>query len=225
MKTFIEKVRYKIKQYYEGYILKKPEAKLALDFLRKDKIYDFRHNYQLPRKPIIFDCGGFKGDWTAKMLSKHPDAEIHIFEIAQIYIEYLIKRFDGVRTVHVYPFGLGADNKQIEFAIDDVATGIFSKKNVSSKQQGEVKRVDDFLKENRIDRIDLLKMNIEGGEYELLDALIKSNFIRKCLNVQIQFHNYGEWSVVKRDELKSELRKTHDCTYDFEWTFENWRLQ
>ena len=89
---------------------------------------------------------------------------------------------------------------------------------------GKIRDVVEFIKEHSISKIDLLKMNIEGGEYELLDRLITTGEIKKCKNIQIQFHNYGEWSILKRDQLKDELRKTHFCTYDFEWTFEGWQL-
>uniref|UniRef100_UPI004048DBFB FkbM family methyltransferase n=1 Tax=Algoriphagus sp. TaxID=1872435 RepID=UPI004048DBFB len=221
------KINYKIVQYFEGYILRKPEALLALDFIRNDRKLDFRHRYSLKTGAIIFDCGGFKGDWTAKMLNlyQHLNPKIYVFEIAKPYIEILKNRFENNKNVEVFGFGLGSDNQTIEFSISDIATSIYASSVDAVTESGEIKSVQAFLDEQLITQIDLLKMNIEGGEYDLLDSLIASGFVKNCKNIQIQFHNYGEWSKVRRDNIKTQLANTHISTYDYEWTFENWELK
>jgi FkbM family methyltransferase len=227
IRILLYKINYKIVQYYEGYILRKPEALLALDFIRNDKKLDFRHRYTFRPGAIIFDCGGFKGDWTAKMLKiyQHLNPKFYIFEIAGPYIDILKNRFENNKNVEVFGFGLGSENQTIEFSISDIATSIFASSVDHVTESGEIKNVQTFLKEYSITHIDLLKMNIEGGEYDLLDSLISSGFVKKCKNIQIQFHNYGEWSIIRRDNIKAQLAKTHNSTYDYEWTFENWELK
>jgi len=227
MTNFISKVIDKLKQWYQAYILKNPDALLARDFLKKDKKMDFRHRYTFGPNPVIFDCGGHNGDWTLKMFNMYRDRNprIYVFEIVGSYISHLRKRFYNNQDVHILDFGLGDEDKVIEFSVSSIATSIFSKPAGSATESGKIRDVVGFLEENSIRKIDLLKMNIEGGEYELLDRLVTSGAVGFCLNIQIQFHNYGEWSILKRDKLKEELRKTHVCTYDFEWTFENWQLK
>jgi FkbM family methyltransferase len=224
--VLLYKINYKIIQYYEGYILRKPEALLALDFIKNDKKMDFRHRYKLNQDAIIFDCGGFKGDWTIKMLKlyRNLNPKIFVFEIAKPFVEILETNFKKDKNVKVFGFGLGSDNATIQFSVSDISTSIFGENTAGRIEKGEIKNVHTFIKENSISEIDLLKMNIEGGEYDLLDSLIASGFIKKCKNIQIQFHNYGEWSILRRDNIKFQLAKTHKCTYDYEWTFENWEL-
>ena len=38
------------------------------------------------------------------------------------------------------------------------------------------------------DHVDLIKINIEGGEYELLEAILDNNLAKAFDNLQIQFH-------------------------------------
>lgn len=226
MTDFISKVIDKFKQYYHAYVLKDPAALIARDYLNKNRQMDYRHRFVFEPNPIIFDCGGHNGDWTFKMSKMYSDMNpnIYVFEIVGSFVGHLKRRFKSNSGIHVFGFGLGAEDKTIEFSVSDIATSVYSKEPRSETEFGKIRDVVDFLNEYSIRKIDLLKMNIEGGEYELLDRLITSGAIRKCKNIQIQFHNYGEWSVLKRDQLKSELRKTHICTYDFEWTFEGWQL-
>ena len=227
MTNFIVKVIDKLKQWYQAYILKNPDALLAQDFLKKNKIMDFRHRYAFGSDPVIFDCGGHHGDWTLRMFNMYRDLnpQIYVFEIVDSFISHLRKRFHNNQDVHIFDFGLGEEDKTIEFSVSSIATSIFSKTAESAIESGKIRSVVGFLEENSIRKIDLLKMNIEGGEYELLDKMITSGVVKFCVNIQIQFHNYGEWSIIKRDKLKKELSKTHFCTYDFEWTFENWQLK
>jgi FkbM family methyltransferase len=224
--SLLYKIKYKIKQYFDGYILRKPSALLALDFIKNDKKLDYRHRYSLQPEAIIFDCGGYVGDWTAQMLNlyQHLNLKFYVFEIARPYIVILEKRFLNSKNVQVFGFGLGSEDQQIEFSVSDIATSIFSPTVNLVTETGVIKNVNTFLRLNSIAQIDLLKMNIEGGEYDLLDSLIVSGFIKKCKNIQIQFHNYGEWTVKRRDNIKAQLKLTHKCTYDYEWTFENWEL-
>ena len=68
-------------------------------------------------------------------------------------------------------------------------------------------------------------MNIEGGEYDLLEYLVGTEWIGKIEDIQIQFHNYGPEYVRRKDKIRLELSKTHYLTYDYALIFENWRLR
>ena len=50
----------------------------------------------------------------------------------------------------------------------------------------EFKKASDYIK----GKIDLLKINIEGGEYEVLENLIENDLIKNIDNIQIQFHDF-----------------------------------
>ena len=75
-----------------------------------------------------------------------------------------------------------------------------------------------------ITNINLLKINIEGGEFPLLFELIKNNKIKNIKNLQIQFHNFVPNAKILREEIRSVLNQTHHLTYDYYFIWENWQL-
>lgn len=83
----------------------------------------------------------------------------------------------------------------------------------------------DFLKENNIKTIDLMKINIEGGEYALLEHLIEAGHIKEIKNIQIQFHDFVPDADKRMCKIQSGLEETHFLTYQYRFVWENWRLR
>ena len=56
------------------------------------------------------------------------------------------------------------------------SSSIFKK----GKKQTEIQLIEmaDFLREKNIKQVDLMKINIEGSEYDLLEHLIETGFIK-----------------------------------------------
>lgn len=223
MKTFIKKVKYKLVQWYEGYIKRSPDALLALRWISENRQHDFRHRYDLGENAVIFDCGGYDGEWANKMALMYPSASIYIFEVVPSYCAALNDRFSGNKNIHVFDFGLGKSDGSIDIAVDGVASSEFLTKEDTKSVTGRIKKFGSFIHEHDLHQIDLLKMNIEGGEYDLLISILDDNFALNCLNIQVQFHNYGQWCVEKRELIRKRLKVTHFLTYDFAWNFENWQ--
>ena len=80
-----------------------------------------------------------------------------------------------------------------------------------------------FAKEN-IKSVQLMKINIEGGEYELLERLIDTGLIKIIDNVQVQFHNISKDSTDKMERIQERLKHTHNATYQYKFVWENWVL-
>jgi cell wall assembly regulator SMI1 len=83
----------------------------------------------------------------------------------------------------------------------------------------------DFVSENRIRHIDLMKVNIEGGEYDLLEHVIATGLIHRVENIQVQFHDFFPDAVRRMAKIHDELTKTHYLTYQYRFVWENWRLK
>jgi len=222
-----EKIIYKITQWFQGYVLRDPDALVALEWIKNDRVHDFRHRYHLPQDAVIFDLGGHVGDWSAKLLENHPTATIYVFEVIPSYAAQLRRRFASTRAVKVCEFGLGEANTILDFTVDGLSSSSFRVDIPSKTEIVKARIVDvvDFIRDANIHRIDLMKVNIEGGEYPLLRRLISSDTVKIVLKKQIQFHNLGDWAIEERERIRAELQKTHELTYDYRWTFENWRLK
>lgn len=223
--TLIEKIAYKIKQLVNGYVLRNPDDLLALEYIKEDRKYDFRHRYNLMPGDVVFDLGAHKGSWCKRMLSMYPESRMHLFELLPKYAEDLMQRFHGFDNVIVNDFGISAQAAELRISEDGLSSSAVSHKTGSKVHIGKIKGFDEYVMAKSISNIKLMKMNIEGGEYDLLEYLIGTEWIGRIEDIQIQFHNYGEEYVQRRNEIRQELSKTHYLTYDYAWTFENWRIK
>ncbi len=77
------------------------------------------------------------------------------------------------------------------------------------------------MKKKKINNIELLKINIEGAEYDLLKYLYEKNFLPKINHIQIQPHDFENESLGNLLELHRNLHKTHNLklSYPFVWDF------
>ena len=68
-----------------------------------------------------------------------------------------------------------------------------------------------------------MKINIEGGEYDLLEHFLESGFIKNINNIQIQFHDFIPNAEERMKKIQYELEKTHSLTYQYPFVWENWQ--
>jgi FkbM family methyltransferase len=72
--------------------------------------------------------------------------------------------------------------------------------------------------------IALLKMNVEGMEYELLPHVIDAGLHRHIRNLQVQFHLIeGRDSEREYDVIAEKLGETHQRSWYYRHCWENWR--
>ena len=89
-----------------------------------------------------------------------------------------------------------------------------------------MKSITDFIKINKINHVDLIKINIEGGEYEVLETLLNNNMISIFKNIQVQFHDFIVENAKERmNAIQKKIALTHELTYQYEFVWENWKLK
>ena len=87
------------------------------------------------------------------------------------------------------------------------------------------KRTENGKKNYKLKKIDVIKINIEGAEFDLLNEVIKKNYQTKFDNIQVQFHKMFDDSHEKRDIIRKKLSETHQLTYDYTFVWENWKIK
>ena len=90
---------------------------------------------------------------------------------------------------------------------------------------GRLVKAINFLQDSHIEKIDLMKINIEGGEYDLLEHLIDFGYVKYIKNIQVQFHDLLPNAEQRMLMIQRELEKTHNLTYQYLFVWENWRLK
>ncbi len=126
----------------------------------------------------IFDVGANIGDWSAHCAGIFEKAAIHSFEPVPSTYEVLAGRASGQTRIAPHPFGLSNANGDAEFTYYGPENSFLSTMVApvhdhlqSSRISIKLRRGDDVVGELGVTRIDLLKIDVEGMEYEVLEGL------------------------------------------------------
>ena len=205
------------KQLYQS-----PQEKRVLPWIKDKGDKTFRLNYDLDENSLVFDLGGYEGQWASDIFSRYC-CRIHVFEPVSEFADKIKARFAGNKRILVHQFGLSNENRAVLLSVNKTSSSLY-------KQRGELKEVRlvkavDFIQENHIQEIDLMKINIEGAEYDLLEHLIDTGLISNIHNIQVQFHDFVSNAEQRMIMLQKELEKTHGLTYQYPFVWENWRVK
>lgn len=148
------------------------------------KIYQFQ---PLRKNPLIIDCGANMGLSVLFFSRYYPDARIIAFEPEQNIVDVLeknIKSFE-LNQVELHTSAVWDEKTSLEFFTDGGMGGSVTNQYTEQKPVSiPTERLKDFL----IERVDLLKMDIEGAELKvLLDCEPKLHLIDHLF---IEYHSF-----------------------------------
>ena len=192
----------------------------SLFFENEGKDESIRFDYKLSKGDIIFDLGAFKGEFSEKVYSE--SSRFYLFDTNPKMVKYLNKKFKGKKNVSVHPFGLGERDTHGSTRLPIfpwASAGASYEENKNEKLI--VKDFIKFCEEYKINEIEVLKINIEGAEYNLMKYLYKNKFLKNINHIQIQPHDFDNESLNNLLELHRNLHKTHKLklSYPFVWDF------
>lgn len=174
----------------------------------------------LPHCRVAFDVGANVGDWTALALIINPSLEIHAFEPSPTTASRLAsRRFPS--NVHLNQFGLGEQSETRELFVYKDGSGansFYRRVGTPSEQQTSepvsVRTLDQYRQEARIERVDFVKIDVEGHELSVLRGA-RQSLAAGALGV-VQFE-YGGSYIDARAHLKDvwELVAAADRDYSF----------
>lgn len=199
-----------------------PAKKRFTPWFRDNGDKTLRMEYGLNEKSVVFDLGGFEGQWASDIFSRYC-CWIHIFEPVEEFALNIEKRFARNNKILVHKFGLSNENTEARISVEQDGSSTF-KGGKNGRDIRLVKAVD-FMRENHITHIDLMKINIEGGEYDLLDHLIETGFIKDIDNIQVQFHDFVPNAEQRMTIIQEKLNNTHELTYQYPFVWENWAIR
>ena len=188
---------------YDFKKLNKKDHDLSFDEILKKK---------LPTDPIIFDIGANKGQSIERYLKIFNNPTIHSFEPIKDEIYKLEKKYQNNKNIYLNNFALGEKNEIRNFNITAKSdNSSFNEINLgtnwiktrstqnNTSEEGYIKKIekvkvstlDEYVKENKIDKIDLIKIDTQGYEDKVLEGslnTIKSNKI-SVIQTEIMFDN------------------------------------
>lgn len=181
-----------------------------------------RLNYDLNEESLILDVGGYRGQWASDIFSMYL-CTIHIFEPVSAFAEGIVKRFSKNPKIVVHKVGLSNKTRRAMISCEEDGSSTF--RQGTCAEEILLVRASDFLQNSGIGSVDLMKINIEGGEYDLLEHLLAAGLVRHCRNIQVQFHDFVPDASRRMKNIQQQLAITHFLTYQYPFVWENWRLR
>lgn len=213
------KLIHKAKRAYSRIVLRDP-FHLALAAWRRDKGEVTRKmNLDLTADSVVVDVGAYIGV-TARRIHDRFGCTLHLFEPVPEFHAQCAARFADAPNVTCYNFGLSDTDARVDMNVDGEASAASG----ASDQGGfELRRACDAFAEAGIGKIDLMEINIEGGEYELLPHLIATGLITDIAQLRIQFHLSRKDASERRDSIREALEETHFEEWAYPFVWESWR--
>lgn len=194
----IKKGRYKefkIK-IYSDYIFIPDSSSFLSSFkpIFVDKIYKFN---PIQKKPVILDIGANIGLSTIYFSKVYKDANIIAYEADPVIFSYLKKNCSHLSNMPTLKNkAVWSEDSSLYFkSTGDDAGKIVSKKDHDTLEV-ESENISDIL--TRHDKIDMLKIDIEGAEIEVMIAA--SEHLRRVKSLFVEYH-----SICSQDQRLEEL--------------------
>lgn len=147
---------------------------------------------------------------------------VYVFEPHPKYYAHCVERFRDNPKIHVFDFGVSDKHGEFLLTDDEDGSSFQNGQETGSGIKCRTRRFSDALQEIGVARIDLMKINIEGGEYPLLTHILSEGLTEIVKDFQIQFHNFVPDAISKRELIQHGLKETHYCTWNYDFVWENW---
>jgi FkbM family methyltransferase len=154
----------------------------------------------LSDKNIIIDLGACRGEFSSEFMKHYPTHKCILVEANPTNFRYLPNDDKIIKYMNLIST---KNDEEITFYEDPKSPYNGSKMfNYFNGIEHKIKTItlDKIISENNIDYIDLLKIDIEGSEYELLENLSMST-LEKVKQITIEFHDFIDPSLKNRTEI------------------------
>ena len=180
--------------------------------------YDFLHSLHeifldqvykidLGEKPVIIDCGANIGLSLLYFKRKHPDAHVIAFEPDNTNYDLIsnnIKTY-GLSNVDLRKEAVWSKNEVLHFKSVNSLGSMITKEMGNDTYEVKAVRLKDILPE----KVGLLKMDIEGAEYEVIKDIEDS--LCNIDNMFIEYHG----SFDNQDQLNEILNLMTDKGFKY----------
>lgn len=172
-------------------------------------------------EPVVFDIGSNIGAFTSWMARTRPESKVYAFEPQRIVFYLLCANMaiNNLHNVYCYNMAFGDSDSKIKFIepnYDSPADfGTFSLVNdtINAKSESliiDMYKLDSFVKEYQIEKIDLIKIDVEGMDLKVLHGA--KNSIKK--HRPVIFVEYcNEYGSI-HEQIKSFLDE-----YNYQYSF------
>jgi len=185
------------------------------------------HEADIDAGSIVLDAGAYTGEWAQEIMERY-NPTIHAFEPDPRNFKQLDKRAHDNARLIPYPFGLGEKNESVRMTLEMLGSSMFadtSGKNGVPWAEVEIRDIAEVWQSLGLDRVDLMKINIEGAEFPLLERMIEVDLLKQVDCFMIQFHEWHPGAYRRRRKIREALGKSHALAWDYHFIWEKWVLK
>jgi hypothetical protein len=173
-------------------------SEINLKLWQESEAESMRYNYCVEPGELCIDIGSYRREWADDMIKRYG-CKVECFDALDNRAAWT---HDGVLMMggqYYYTSAFEPEGPQQTYKCVDIAP---------------------YLRHE----IAVLKMNIEGCEYDLMEYIIQKGLQKNVRNFQIQFHIVDglEWEE-RYNWIAERLSETHKITWRFPWLWENWQ--
>jgi len=170
---------------------------------------------------LVIDAGGYEGEWTATMIARYG-CRSEIFEPFPSYSDHCKRLFSRNTLIRVHTSALGGSSRITKFSFAANGTSEFITTEGADIVEAQVVDVSQVFDQLGDEPVACLKLNIEGGEYEVLERLLATNQITRCKSLLIQFHPQPEGWERRLKDIEARLQATHAREWCYPMVWEKW---
>ncbi|MEG4227930.1 FkbM family methyltransferase [Microcoleus sp. N9_B2] len=168
---------------------------------------------------VVFDVGANAGDWTAEVLNQGHDVEIHLFEPIPHVYKKLIQNLDKQVISNNLAVGQKEEVKTFYYYEANPLLSTFYRR-VDVEKQGWLNppkeitvlttTIDNYCQRHGIKRINFIKIDVEGGELDVLYGA--KSFLESGRIDYLQFE-YGGTYIDSKTTLKEAFEYLQKFRY------------
>jgi FkbM family methyltransferase len=151
---------------------------------------------------VILDIGSNIGTSVLFFHKQFPSAKIYGFEPHPETFRILQANVGAIPSVEVFNYALGATDARIAVVFDGIDFSGFVAKPGSTNPPGtmtttecEVKHAGEVMKILGLSKVDLIKIDCEGAEYDVLTAL-PGEMLRECKWIVGEMHDVSAFKLL-----------------------------
>ena len=179
-------------------------------------------DFPLSASSVVIDAGFYKGDFARRM-SERFGCRVFAFEPAPEFCDLAKPLLETLPDVSLECAGLSDfdGTTRLTYAADGTST---HRKSEGDVVDAKVRAASGVLDEIRTP-IDLMKLNIEGDEYPVLENLLDKGKMTSVRHLLVQFHLIDDTSRSRYDAIAARLRETHELVWRYPFVWERWDLK
>lgn len=182
-----------------------------------------RLDYDLNPDSVVYDIGGYEGNFAADIHCLFG-CRVEVFEPIPDFFDLIEIRFRRNPQIGRHRYGLSNADSTALMTLERGASSAVIVDAVPATEPVSLRDIAGVLEELGHDHVDLMKINIEGGEYDLLDRVIAADLAHRVTHFQIQFHLHVPEAQARMDHITSALERTHVRRWHYPWVWESWTL-